>query len=302
MGSPYSSRSSFAARAAYFGDRMCAFCDHRNPADAKFCNDCAAPLHLKPCKQCDAVNDLAAASCYKCGVAYPVSCNAPEATSGFRAADSPGGWQQPDDAQAMRAPSRLRRLGPSLAAAIATILIVWAYDAYRVNVATPGAIGVGSEPVGKAESNAIAAATAVPGVVASTPAEPEKTVVLQRFIPATNAEAPKRPSARQRPGPIPVTKRAGAQQRRLPVRQAAVRTTPPSTHSLRRPRVDARMAQASKGSGLNPRQAMQVSLASCGGDLIACIVRDQHLRRRFCEGHWGQTLDCAGGVANDHGQ
>ena len=269
----------FAARAAYFGDRMCAFCDHRNPAGAKFCNDCAAPLHLKPCKQCDAVNDLAAANCFKCGAAYPVSCSAPEATSRFQAADSPGEWRAPDDAQAMRAPSRLRRLGTSLAAAIATILIVWAYDAYRVNVATPGAIGVASEPVGGAESNAIAAATAVPGVVASTLAEPEKAVVLQRLIPATNAEAFKRPTARQRPRPISTTKREGAHQRRVAERQASAGPTP--RRGVGRARVGPRVAQNGKATAPNPWQAMHVSLAPCG---------------------WGETPGCTSGVANDHGQ
>src|ERR1043165_4270732 len=71
MGSPCPPHWTFAARAAYFGDRMCAFCDHRNPAGAKFCNDCASPLHLKPCNQCDAISDQAATNCYKCGTAYP---------------------------------------------------------------------------------------------------------------------------------------------------------------------------------------------------------------------------------------
>src|SRR5215471_9532148 len=43
---------SYAACAAYFGDLLCRFCDHYNPAGAKFCNDCGSPLHLKPCEQC----------------------------------------------------------------------------------------------------------------------------------------------------------------------------------------------------------------------------------------------------------
>ena len=78
----------FAARAAYFGDRMCAFCDHRNPAGAKFCNECASPLHLKPCSKCDAVNHQAATNCYKCGAACPVLFGTSEATSVLPAADS----------------------------------------------------------------------------------------------------------------------------------------------------------------------------------------------------------------------
>ena len=51
-----------------------------------------------------------------------------------------------------------------------------------------------------------------------------------------------------------------------------------------------------------PWQAMHVSLARCGGDLIARIVCDQRVRRRFCEGHWGGAQECASGVVNDRGQ
>jgi hypothetical protein len=47
---------------------------------------------------------------------------------------------------------------------------------------------------------------------------------------------------------------------------------------------------------------MHVSLALCGGDLIARILCDQRVRRRFCEGHWGEAPECGSGVANDHGQ
>jgi ribosomal protein L40E len=50
----------------------CLFCGHGNPADAKFCNECASPLHLKPCNECDAINDRSAESCYKCGADFPI--------------------------------------------------------------------------------------------------------------------------------------------------------------------------------------------------------------------------------------
>ncbi len=50
---------------------QCLFCDHVNPVGAKFCNDCGSPLHLKPCKQCEAINDHAAENCYQCGAADP---------------------------------------------------------------------------------------------------------------------------------------------------------------------------------------------------------------------------------------
>jgi len=47
---------------------------------------------------------------------------------------------------------------------------------------------------------------------------------------------------------------------------------------------------------------MHASLARCGGDLIDRIVCDQRVRRRFCEGYWGEAPECASGIANDHGQ
>jgi len=45
----------------------CPFCEHANPAGAKFCNDCGSPLHLAPCRHCGAVNNVDDAQCYNCG-------------------------------------------------------------------------------------------------------------------------------------------------------------------------------------------------------------------------------------------
>ena len=48
----------------------CPFCEHPNPAAAKFCNDCGSPLHLKPCRKCDAINDGSVKFCYMCGAPF----------------------------------------------------------------------------------------------------------------------------------------------------------------------------------------------------------------------------------------
>lgn len=58
---------------------QCLFCDHVNPAGAKFCNDCGSPLHVKPCTRCEAVNDQAAKNCSKCGAEFPVLSTRSEA-------------------------------------------------------------------------------------------------------------------------------------------------------------------------------------------------------------------------------
>jgi double zinc ribbon protein len=331
MGSTCPPHWTFAARAAYFGDRMCAFCQHRNPAGAKFCNDCAAPLHLKPCKQCDAVNDQAATNCYKCGAACPVSLSTPEATPVVPAADSTPVattanvavvttvTQPPFTASALGASWRLLSPGQLLVAAIATILIVGAYVAFRTNVATHDAMGVASQPIAAHENNATTATPAVPGAVESKPVEPERTAALPAPTPAIHAEAPKRASVRERRVPIPTTKGASAHQRPVPVpdtkrasarqppvheRRAPVGEARPVAHGLASARVRARVAQMSKALRADRWQVMRVSLARCGGDLIARIVCDQRVRRHFCDGHWGEAPACASGlaVAIEHGQ
>jgi ribosomal protein L40E len=222
MDSPPPAPWTFAARAAYFGDRVCPFCDHRNSGGAKFCNDCGAPLHLKPCNQCHAVNQQAATNCYKCGAECPALFTTPEATPVLPAADPTPAWATPGDVgvaatvtQPLFAAGALPA-GWSLAA-IATILIAGAYGAYRINAATPDAMGVASQSIGAGEHNAPTAASAVPMAVESKPVEPETTAALQAPIPTTNPEAPKRASARQRP---------------VPELQAPVGATPPVAQTL----------------------------------------------------------------------
>ena len=323
MDSPPPAPWTYAARAGYFGDRVCPFCDHHNPVAAKFCNDCGSPLHLKPCNQCDAINHQAATNCHQCGAEYPALFTTPEATPVLPAADPAPAWATPGDvglaatvtqppftAGVSRAGWRLLR--PSQLAAIATILITGAYAAYRINAATPDAVGVASQPSGAGEHNVPTTASALPMAVESKPVEPETTVVLQAPILTTNPEAPKRASARQRPAPAPATKHASARQRQAPApatkhasvrqRQAPVGATPPVARTVAAAPVGAPVAETRKARRPDPWQVMQVSLAGCGGDLIDRIVCDQRVRRRFCEGHWGDAPECASGVANDRGQ
>ena len=94
MDSPPPAPWTYAARAAYFGDRVCPFCEHHNPAGAYFCNDCGSPLQLKPCNQCHAVNHQAATNCYKCGALF----TKPGATPVLPAADPTPAWATPGDA------------------------------------------------------------------------------------------------------------------------------------------------------------------------------------------------------------
>lgn len=208
----------YAGRAAYFGDRVCFFCDQHNPAAAKFCNACGSPLHLRPCSQCDAVNDLAATNCYRCGAACPALFTASGAMRALSAAEPAPALVTPEDTgvaatvpePVLRAGSRLFRPGRLLFVAAATILIAGSYVAYRTG-SKPDAIPVAPEPTGAKQSTP-AAVSAMSPDVESNPVEPETTAALQAPVPAASAEAEKRSSAHQSPAPIPATKRAKAYQ------------------------------------------------------------------------------------------
>jgi hypothetical protein len=313
MGSPCPPHWTFAARAAYFGDRMCAFCDHRNPAGAKYCNDCAASLQLKPCHQCDAVNHQTATECPKCGASCAVLFGTPEATSALRAADPTPGGPTPGDValeatvrealfavSALRAGWRLVRPGQFLLAAIATSLIAGAYAVYRINAA-PDAV-IASQPIGAGEHHAATATSAVPMAVESKPVEPERTAALQSPNPAANPEATKRVSAHQRPAPVPATKRGTAHRRLVREPRARVGASSPVAHSLATARVGVRVAEIRQAPRPDRWQVMHVGLARCGGDLIARIACHQRVRQHFCEGRWGEAPECASGVANAHTQ
>ena len=303
MDAPPPAPWTYAARAAYFGDRVCPFCDHHNPAGAKFCNDCSSPLYLKPCNQCDAVNHQAATNCYKCGAEFPALFTTLEATPVLPAADvttpAPGDvgvaasvTQPLFAAGALRAGWRL--------AGIATILIAGAYATYRINSATPDAMGVASQPIDTGEHNAPTTASVLPMAVESKPVESETTAALQAPVHNAKLEAPKRASTRQRPVPVPATKHTSTHQRPVPEVPVPVGATPPVAQS--RTHAPVGVAETRKAPQPDPWEAMHVSLASCGGDLIARILCDQRVRRRFCEGHWGEAPECASGVANDHGK
>jgi len=301
MDSPLHAPWTNAARAGYFGDRACPFCDQHNPVGAKFCNGCGSPLDLKPCNQCDAVNYAAATTCYQCGAEYPALFTTPEATPGLPAADptpvwaTPGGMRvvatlmEPPFAGTLRANRRF--------AAIATMLIAGVYAAYRINAAPPDAIGVASQPIDAGKYNPPIATSALLMAVESKPVEPEATAALQTPIPTANPEAPKRASTRHRPAPVPATKHASVRQR-----QAPAGATPSVAQALAATPVGAPVAETYKAPRPDPWEAMHVSLASCGGDLIARILCDQRVRRIFCEGHWGEAPECGSVVASDHGR
>ena len=186
--------------------------------------------------------------------------------------------------------------------AIATILIAGAYTAYRINATVPDVMEVASQPIVTAEYNEPTAVSVVPMAVESKLVEPETTAALLAPFPTSNPEAPKRASARQRPVSVSATKRPSVRQRPVSEVLAPVGAAPPVAQALAAAPVGAPVAETREARRPDPWEAMHVSLASCGGDLFDRILCDQRVRRRFCEGHWGEAPECASGVANDRGQ
>ena len=295
MGSPCPPRWTFAERAAYFGDRICAFCGHRNPTGARFCNDCAAPLDLKPCKQCDGVNDHAATSCHQCGTPYAGSAPTSEPMGALLSADHA---PAPD----VDATGRSLRSRELILAALAAIVILGAYDAYRVHGTRPAAPEVASKTPPAPEADATMATAAAPAEAESRPVQPEQTATAQLPVAVETVEAPQRATVGQRQTLVPRALRASAHRHPAPARHAPAGKTTVAAHRPAMARGHARVAHSGKARPPDPSPVMHVSLASCEGDLLARIVCDQRVRRDRCEGRWGEAPECPSGIVNEHGQ
>jgi hypothetical protein len=59
---------------------QCPRCQHKNPADAVFCQECGSRLEV-PCPGCGTANQLGAKFCKKCG--QPVAMTSPAAAVKF---------------------------------------------------------------------------------------------------------------------------------------------------------------------------------------------------------------------------
>ncbi|HEU0260076.1 MAG TPA: zinc ribbon domain-containing protein [Burkholderiales bacterium] len=48
----------------------CLACEHENPRGENICQKCGSTLNLKLCKQCEAINEIKAPACHKCGIQF----------------------------------------------------------------------------------------------------------------------------------------------------------------------------------------------------------------------------------------
>ena len=172
----------------------CRFCEHDSPADAKFCSECGGALHLAPCPNCGAVNDVVANNCYQCRA--PLRGHSAEVPTSL-----------PVPAVAAAPPRRRPSVIVATAASLATIVLgYYAYLLLPVKEARqPGAtsaapaLGAGSwqEPTGlpAEEHRKPAEAPRADTTAAPRPADP-KPASLPSGTPRVAAAATPPPRAR----------------------------------------------------------------------------------------------------------
>lgn len=213
---------------------LCFCCGHGNPAGAKFCNACGTPMHLKPCRRCEAINARAAAHCHQCGETFALEFLAldqaarvedvPEASAGMADVEAPADAAGP----------RLLRQQRVLAARIAAVLLglaatalLSAYYAYQHPGASAGqaqieaALPAAGGPAAAAEVGPASALSQDPAgtdrVRPASLSEP-RDIVIDTAVTGADATRSARPAPPQRTAPA-VRPRA-AQKRGAPASTA----------------------------------------------------------------------------------
>ena len=166
---------------------VCNYCNHGNPADARFCNACGATLTLAPCPHCGAVNDVKSTHCYQCRGSLRESVPEPPA------AELP--------AAAVPQPSPRRPATAVVATLVVAIVVFTAYYAYRHYApdsvsATPAANTEAQGRSGLVQPVAPPVPVATPAVpVAATPTVPVAATPASAVVPAETAAPPHIPAA-----------------------------------------------------------------------------------------------------------
>ena len=198
---------------------QCLSCEHANPPDAKFCQECGSALNVKLCQQCEAINGAKAERCYKCD-------------SPFVARDT-----KPSIAPSI-APRRRRVIAIAAAAGFLVLAgaLVVAFVASRPRAPASAAVKQAPVPVVAAPVKAQAEPAPVPVVEKTTRPVVEKSrAVVERpgaprpvAVTHTRAAAPV-----SRPAPAAPSPAAPSPQRNVVAEQpmAEPPASPPS-HSL----------------------------------------------------------------------
>jgi len=149
---------------------QCAFCGHRNPSAAKYCNECAADLQLALCPSCSAVNRRDMPQCHKCGASLEVT---PEDN-----ATLPAIVETTADASPPLPPPPPRRRGVAIALVASVCAIAAVYALYQAGAISPSALPAVAPGI---ESHARGNEAPPPE---AAPAEPTPAAVAQPVPPA----------------------------------------------------------------------------------------------------------------------
>lgn len=282
MGSPCPPHWTFAARAAYFGDRMCAFCAHRNPAGAKFCNECAAPLE-------------------------PERDGGPSAGESAPASASPGDravmdMPQPAVVEPPPGPTvRSPGTGSTISMVATALVLALAFGAYRIAAPTPKVPDVASPSGDDAARDTSAAVPLAPVAADPVPAASGQPAESQPSILGAHLEVSTPVRAQRRVVASSNKKTPGAHPRAASAHppQAAKSRVP---HRVPSTPVRGRSTQAQSAVPPASTRLARENPARCDGDLLTRIVCEQRARNRACEGRWGSAPECAVVIASDHGQ
>lgn len=204
------------------------YCLHENKPGARFCADCGAPLHLKPCAKCGKVDDVTAKVCSSCNAPFPPIKLAEYASADATQAPPSPVKDIPTDTKA-GAPTAPGQVKSSTHGAMPLIVIalfaggvplLWMN---RGHIPTPGSLG---SEVGNANVTAPPSAPYSPPLVTPPqvipPSITESGPAIQALSPTIAAPTPATTSATAAPATVTTST--------PPVTPAAVTTsTPPVT-------------------------------------------------------------------------
>ena len=174
----------------------CQYCEHGNPGDSKYCNNCGATLTLAPCPHCGAVNQVTALACYQCRGALPASLTAALVPASSATEIAP---------PSSRRNARTLFAGAAVLAAVAAFGYIAYFPGPQVDVPAPTAASidaggrsgtVGPGAIGQDGASVVAKPAPDPGVdltvVAKPPPEPPSVAAAVR-APANQRRAGRQP-------------------------------------------------------------------------------------------------------------
>jgi hypothetical protein len=196
----------------------CGFCHQDNPADAKYCNACGAPLGATPCTHCGTTNEASSTTCRTCGEPVgkaaddgmflplpPADAHRPEPVSPDAAWDAPmflldepksaGQDAAAPVSPSGTAPARGKRTSPIVVIVVATLAALGAIGSLFHRPAPPDAAAPDAparEAAGRVQPAGPPAAPAPAPVV---PAAAERPAAPAARTPATPPPARAEPAA-----------------------------------------------------------------------------------------------------------